>query len=272
MAPARAENTEMRRRVLAAAQTVPVAGNVEANLDEHLVLAELAAKGGAHVLVFPELSLTGYEMSCAAELAFALEDERLDILAAAAQRHEMTVVVGAPLRSDDLLHIAAVVLGADGVRSAYTKQHLGAFPESAKVDGLVPPAEASVFSEGTLNPMVDVSGHQAMIAVCADANRPAHAERAAEAGATTYLASTFVIRSEFAQATANLADRAKRHGMAVVFSNYGGRSGGLQSAGRSGIWANDGTLLGSLPAQGSGVLVATEERGTWRVATFAPEV
>lgn len=51
-----------RSRSIAVAQTCPVAGDVQANLDEHLRLARLAAEEGAQVVVFPELSLTGYEL------------------------------------------------------------------------------------------------------------------------------------------------------------------------------------------------------------------
>ena len=49
-------------RSIAVAQTCLVAGNVQGNLDEHIRLARLAAKEGAQVVVFPELSLTGYEL------------------------------------------------------------------------------------------------------------------------------------------------------------------------------------------------------------------
>src|SRR5690606_11010103 len=103
------------------------------------------------------------------------------------------------------------------------------------------------------------------VAVCADANRPAHASRAAARGAGTYLASSFVIPSEFDAATANLAGHAKQYGMAVVFSNYGGSSGGLASAGQSGVWTPDGKLLGRLGKRGSGVVVAIEHDSAWRL-------
>ncbi len=45
---------------LALAQINTVLGNVEANLEKHLALAKEARSRGADLLVFPELSLTGY--------------------------------------------------------------------------------------------------------------------------------------------------------------------------------------------------------------------
>ncbi len=50
----------MTRRSISVAQTSPVSGDVNANLNEHLRLTALAASEGAQVVVFPELSLTGY--------------------------------------------------------------------------------------------------------------------------------------------------------------------------------------------------------------------
>ena len=46
---------------LAVAQTCPVGGDVDANLEEHVRLAHIAADKGARLVVFPELSLSGYE-------------------------------------------------------------------------------------------------------------------------------------------------------------------------------------------------------------------
>lgn len=255
----------MQGRVLGAAQTVPVRRDVAANVAEHIKLVALAGQLGARVLVFPELSLTGYEMTDAVSLAFTEGDERLQPLANAAQQHEMALVVGAPVKVADALHIAAFILGPCGERSVYTKHYLGAFPESARVDGDVPPAEATVFTKGDLDPLMEFDGHPAAVAVCADANHPEHAARAAARGASTYLASSFVIPSEFDSATANLESHAKQHGMAVVFSNYGGGTGGLASAGQSGVCAPDGTWLGRLGQHGSGVIVASEREGEWEV-------
>ena len=54
-------------RSIAVAQTCPVTSNVQANLDENIRLARLAAKEGAQVIVFPELCLTGYELGRGSE-------------------------------------------------------------------------------------------------------------------------------------------------------------------------------------------------------------
>ncbi len=47
---------------IALAQINTQLGNVQANLDKHLALAKQAWQGGADLLLFPELSLTGYAL------------------------------------------------------------------------------------------------------------------------------------------------------------------------------------------------------------------
>jgi predicted amidohydrolase len=250
--------------VVAAAQTVPRAGDVEANMGQHLALARAAAGEGVQVLVFPELSLTGYEVAAARDLAFSEDDARLAPLLDAAHEGPLTLVVGAPVRLGPRLHLGALIVSPDGGVEVYTKHRLGAFPPSAGVDGDVPPAEATVFQPGDRSPLLLFAGHTAAPAVCADVGDPSHARRAAERGAGIYLASMFVIPSEYAAEVANLEALAARHAMAVVFSNFGGPSGGLASAGRSAVHDERGDVLARLEARGTGLVVAERGPATWR--------
>lgn len=250
-------------RALAAAQTIPVRGDVDANIEEHIRLAHAAAEADANAVVFPELSLTGYELDLAGELAFSETDQRLEPLVKLAASRRVTLIVGAPARIESRLYIGAFILTPDGAIDIYTKQHLGAFAPSDSPDGIVPPAEATVFQPGDRNPLVRVGGAPAAIAVCADVGRPAHADAAAARGAKTYLASMFVIPSDLEKDLTRLRTYAERHWMAVVFSNYGGPSGGLLSGGNSAVWAPKREVLAKLGATGSGVVVAIESDAGW---------
>lgn len=257
-----------RARAIAAAQTIPIRGDVDANVEQHVRLVRVAAEERAQVLVFPELSLTGYELDLADDLAFSESDLRLAPLVEAASSCSITLVAGAPVRIGSRLHIGAFIVSPDRTVGLYTKHHLGAFSASAACDGIVPPAEAIVFHPGDRNPLVSFGGNTAAVAVCADTGRPSHPHQAAERGATTYLASMFVIPSEFERETANLGAYAARHSMAVVFANFGGPSGGLASAGRSAIWSDKGELLAQLDTSGTGVAVAIESDAGWRARTI----
>ena len=254
-------------RAIAVAQTIPVRGDVDANVTRHLRLADVAAEEHAQVLVFPELSLTGYELDLGADLAFSEKDARLAPLAEAASSSSLILIVGAPVRIGSRLHIGAFIVLPDGTTELYTKHHLGAFPAGASCDGIVPAAEATFFQPGDRSPLVRLGDHVAAVAVCADTGRPSHPQAAADRGATSYLAGMFVIPSGFERETATLEASAVQHAMTVAFANYGGPSGGLATAGRSTIWSGKGERLARLEATGAGVAVAVEDRAGWHTRT-----
>ena len=262
----------MTSRSIAVAQTCPVKGDVKTNVDEHVRLTKIAASNGAQLVVFPELSLTGYELNLARDLAFSEEDPRLSTLLEVSSSSAATLVVGAPVRIGQQLHIGAFILLPDGTTALYTKHRLGAFSASAAVDGIVPPAEATVFDPGDRNPLVRISGTTAAVAICADIGRPSHPQQAGDRGANTYLASMFVIPSEFGGDAAKLKRYAVQHVMMVAFANFGSPSGGLASAGRSAIWSERGELLAQLPVSGAGVAVATEAKEGWRANIIAHDL
>lgn len=243
--------------VVAVAQTIPARGDVDGNVAQHVRLARIAAERQARIVVFPELSLTGYELDLAARLAFSPTDARLSPLVETAAACSLTLVVGAPVRLGSRLHIGALVLGPDRTVEVYTKHHLGVFSPGANPDGEIPPPEATVFDAGESNPLVRFAGRTAAIAICADTGRASHRRQAARRGADTYLASMFVVPPDFERESAILASFAAGQSMTVALANYGGPSGGLPAAGCSSIWSANGELLVRLEATGTGVGVAT---------------
>ncbi|MFA6233522.1 MAG: nitrilase-related carbon-nitrogen hydrolase [Bacteroidota bacterium] len=77
----------------AVAQIAPKLGDVQANIALHLETIAAAREAGAQLLVFPELSLTGYTVrDMNYELCLRIDDERLDVF-----RHEsedMVIILG----------------------------------------------------------------------------------------------------------------------------------------------------------------------------------
>src|SRR4029453_5394089 len=61
---------------LCIAQKKPVTADIEANIQRHKQLIGHALEDSADVIIFPELSLTGYEPTMAKELACAPDDNR----------------------------------------------------------------------------------------------------------------------------------------------------------------------------------------------------
>ena len=245
---------------IAAAQTVPVPGDVSANTAHHQRLIAEAGRCAVDTIVFPELSLTGYELDMAPRLAFTPKDARLAPLQDEVRRHGVRAIVGAPIRIAGRLHIGAFIIGADGDMGVYTKRHLGAFSDAARVDGCgdhrFPPPERAVFQPGGHDPTIELSpGVVAAAAICADVGQDEHPATAARRGARVYLASMFVIPSAYTDECARLRLLASRYRMCVLMSNYGGPSGGLAAAGRAAAWSADGTRLGVLPPDGEGLAI-----------------
>ncbi|TPV96989.1 MAG: carbon-nitrogen hydrolase family protein [Myxococcales bacterium FL481] len=247
----------------AVAQLEVLAANVAANVSRHEPLIRAAVEAGADLVVFPELSLTGYELGDAVRLAILPDDGCLDPLRTLAAIHDITVVVGAPLHRNRELFLGALALGPSGSIALYTKHHLGAFSPEASPSGPIPPPEWSVFSPGAANPLIRCGESRAGLAICADINHREHVARAAARGAGLYLAGVFSIPSDVDNDHRTLAAYARDLGLAVGFANYCGRTGGLWSGGRSAIWSPTGECLGELPACGPGLVIARRGPGVW---------
>jgi len=183
--------------IIAAAQTIPKRENIQENINDHCRLIELAAAHKVQLLVFPELSLTGYERENAERLSFIPNDPRLKPLQELAAKYQMTVLAGAPMKLSAGLHIGAFIISPNHTISFYTKQFLHDGEEIAFVAG------------NAHNPQIMLGGEVFSLAICADLENPVHAENAAKTNSTIYLASIFYTPNGIAGGLEKLRDYAK---------------------------------------------------------------
>jgi predicted amidohydrolase len=109
---------------IALAQVAPRLGDLEANLARHAELIAEAREGGASLVVFPELGLTGYLLQdLAGEVAMRLDDPRLASLADAT-RGLSAVVSFVEESADHRLFIAAALIEDGEVRHLHRKVFL----------------------------------------------------------------------------------------------------------------------------------------------------
>jgi predicted amidohydrolase len=115
----------MRRRVLALAQIAPVLGDLAQNLALHEVKIAGGKAAGADLVIFPELSLTGYQLQdLAPEVAMRRTDPRLQSLAKLTSGGPSAVVSFVESTDDHRLFAAAALLEAGEVRHVARKCYL----------------------------------------------------------------------------------------------------------------------------------------------------
>ena len=237
--------------IIAAAQSASVPGDISGNVTHHLRFGNMAAERGAQLLVFPELSLTGYELTTARSNALRPDSSDLNPLRHLATHAPMTVVVGTPMLDDhDELRIAAFAVRSDGSVLTYTKEY-------------VHHSEEKVFRSGPGGPALLVEDATVALAICADAAHPEHAARAAARGATVYAVGVMITEDGYTRKAALLKNYALEHRMAVLMANYSGVTGGSVSAGKSALWSEDGQLVAASTGSEEALVVGMKQNGGW---------
>ncbi len=222
-------------------------GDVAASVAEHLDLLELAARRGAHLVVFPELSLTGYEPELVDlhRLRYGPESPQLRPLAAACRRLRMHALVGAPIAQEDPLDLPEVgVLHLDPggrITHRYSKQ-------------LLTIGETGIFGVGKLPGLVTLRGHALAIGLCADSRPPEQPARVRDGGAEAYLlGGVFPIGAE--HRIEQQMHTVTGAGLWAVLAQYCGGTGIGPACGGSGIWRPDGAIWERLDSAAGVALV-----------------
>ena len=109
---------------IALAQISPRLGALDENLERHRALIQESRAGGAGLVVFPELGLTGYLLQdLAAEVSMAVGDPRLAALAAETAGAS-AIVSFVEESADHRLFIAAALMEDGAVRHVHRKLYL----------------------------------------------------------------------------------------------------------------------------------------------------
>lgn len=212
---------------IAVVQPRVVSRDVVANVEIHAATVRTA---DARVVVFPELSLTGYELDAP---AIAAEDPRLAPLIEACAEAGSVALAGAPVHGHGgRAHIAMLAVDSDGATVAYHKIWVAT-------------TESHRFTPGAKPAVLEVDGWRLGLAICKDTGHPEHAADTAALGMDVYVAGIL----ETADRAAVQEERTRRvitdHGVWVALASFAGSTGGgfTHALGRSGIWAPDGAVI-----------------------------
>jgi predicted amidohydrolase len=228
------------------AQFKPVKGDIKSNLDNHAKMIHLAADHGAHLIIFPELSITGYEPTLAKDLAIDADDSSLDSLQAISNTKNIVIGAGMPVKNDNGITISMLVFQPHQPREIYSKQYLHADEEPFFANG--EPHTVSFFKK-----------HQIGMAICYEISVPEHAASAHAAGAQIYIASVAKSVKGVEKALLELSAIAGKYSVTVLMADCVGHCDDFDCGGKSSAWNAKGDLLAQLNGTDEGLLIYDTE-------------
>jgi predicted amidohydrolase len=200
--------------------------DVAANARAH---AEAIHEAKARVVVFPELSLTGYELD--AEPVSPADGALAPIVDACAATGALALA-GAPVEDEGRRFIAVLGIDGTGAGIAYRKSHLGG-------------DELDRFSPGDGPAVITVDGWRLGMGICKDTGVPEHTAATAELGIDVYVAGLVHAPAELEEQDARGRHIAAACRAYVAFASFAGPTGGgyEATAGESTIWSPDGSVV-----------------------------
>jgi predicted amidohydrolase len=226
---------------IAVAQPAIAPHDVAANARTHAAAVRAAR---AKVVVFPELSLTGYEMDAP---DIDPDDARLRPIIEACTETGSVALVGAPVSGADGRSCNAMLaISGDGAAVAYRKLWVDA-------------SEAGRFSPGDAPAELEVDDWRLGLAICKDTGIAQHASDTAALGIDAYIAGTLMFDYETALQDERARRIATKHGVWVAFASFAGPTGGgyERTAGCSGIWGPDGLVIAQVGPETGAIARAT---------------
>lgn len=158
---------------MAIAQICSQVGDFDANIAKHVDFVQRAAKAGAGIICFPELSLCGYPLDgdLPNDLARPLDGELTARLAQLADDHGIVVIAGMLARAPSgVIHNAQLLTIPGGGIKAYLKTH-------------VPTSEIGRFAPGGTLPVFALPQVTVGVQICYDTHFPEATTVQALAGA-----------------------------------------------------------------------------------------
>ncbi|MBL0740775.1 carbon-nitrogen hydrolase family protein [Chryseolinea lacunae] len=228
------------------AQTRSVKGDIAGNIQHHKKYIDHAIAFGADLIIFPELSLTGYEPTVAKALATTPDDSRLDGFQTLSNTGNIVIGVGVPTQNTTAPSISMILFQPKKARQTYSKKYLHA-------------DEDPFFVSGPNYTDLSVKDTAVALAICYELSVPEHAEHALKNGAGVYIASVAKSATGVEKASKSLSDIARKYFVPVLMANAVGQSDDFMSTGNSSVWNSRGQLLKQLDDTREGLLVFDTE-------------
>jgi len=216
---------------VAAAQPELRPGDLAFNAAAH---AAAIREAGARLVVFPELSLTSYDLAAS---VMSIEDPILADIVEACAATGSVALAGAPIKEGDAEYIAMIRIDGSGAAVVYRKMY--------PTDN-----EARRFAAATEPVVMELDGWRLGLAICRDTMVFEHApqtaglpRRSGRGGIDAYVAGALYTPKGLPKRDRRMPQLARGYRMWVVQACFAGPGSDFsETAGNSAIWAPDGQV------------------------------
>jgi predicted amidohydrolase len=212
------------KNIYALGQIESVRNNTLGNISKHIEYAKKASEYGAQIIIFPELSLTGYERYFEIDQLFTIEDKRIGELVRIADVYKIILNVGVPLSIGNKIYISSILIFPGNKIEMYVKKHLHTGED------------AFFHSSKKFDPIIKLNGEQLSFAICYDIEIDEHIISAQKRNSSTYVASIFYSLEGINAGIQRLNKISTTYHMDVLMANYVGNCWTICAGGKCSVF------------------------------------
>lgn len=224
------------------AQTRSYKGEIGKNIQNHINLINRALPYQPDMIVFPELSLTNYEPTLAANLSTTEKDPIFEPFQALAHHNKIIVSVGMPIHTQKGVHICMLSFQPDTVIHRYSKR-------------ILHEDELPYFVPSDDSPVVKTKSMTLGLGICYEALQQEHLDLIRKNQVDIFIASVSKPQASTTNAYQILSSFAREAVIPVLLVNTVGPCDNFMSAGLTAVWNPAGELLDQLNPQSQGLLI-----------------
>ena len=236
---------------IAICQTAGIPGQIGKNLDLMKQSATAAAEGGAELLIFPEMYLSGYNIGKVLNrLAEPPDGPASQLAAIIARETGIALLYGYPEKSPDGIFNSALLINSRGeLQANCRKTHLYGKAEKQQF----------LLGDGLVN--TELNGINVGILICYDVEFPEAVRSLTLAGADLIAVPTALMKPFCRIIDIVIEARAYENQVYVAYANRCGSEGEMQYCGRSTVAGPDGGITAQA-GTGAEILYAEIDRTT----------
>lgn len=217
-------------------------GEVEESLTRHERFIKEAVEIRADLLVFPELSLTGYEPELSDKLAFRKDDRRLEHFQSLSSELHLILCVGVPIAIKSGIQICMMICRPEQPPVYYAKS-------------LLHPDEYPFFVAGNEDFFFAFEDEIISPAICFESFQESHLHKVSNRNTTMYLSSVAKHKKGVKQALPFFAEYSHSAQCVSLMCNSVGSNSEFACAGTSSIWNKNGELVAQLNEMDEGLVL-----------------